>query len=147
MAHVKYHVAKEAFLKGTIDLSTDDIRAALVMTGTTCDTENDGIATCANFTTADEFDGVGYTSGGVALTGEAVAIDTTNDRAEFDAADVTGLSYANGTRQIAGILLIKFNTTFADSMPIAYIDSGGFPVNGASLGSIVWNQEGVLQLA
>lgn len=147
MAHVKYNVAKEALLKGTIDFSSDDIRVVPVMSNTTCDTENDGIATCANFTTLDEFDGSSYTSGGIALTSEAVAIDAANDRAEFDAADVTGLSYGDGTRQIAGLLLIKFVTALSSSIPIAYIDSGGFPVDGSNFGAIAWNQEGILQVA
>jgi hypothetical protein len=40
MASVTYNVAKTAIGNGSIDLDTDDLRIALVMTNTTVDTEN-----------------------------------------------------------------------------------------------------------
>lgn len=148
MAHVKYNSAKTRFLNGGIDLDADDIRVLLLMSNTTCDTENDGISTVGDFTTLDNFDGTGYTAAsGIALASEAVVTDDANDRAEFDAADVTGLSLGDGTRQIQGLLLIKFVTDVNSSYPIVYINSGGFPVNGSNLSGITWNSQGILQLA
>jgi hypothetical protein len=139
--------AKEQILLGTWDFSsgTPDIRVALMMTNTTCDIEKDK-ATNAGYTTLDEFDGSGYSSGGVALTSEAVSEDGANNRAEFDAADVTFSSVGAGTRQIAGALLYAFVTNFNSSVPIAWIDTGGFPVtaNGGDI-LISWNAEGILQ--
>ena len=138
--------AKEQLLLGTIDFSADDIRVALLMTNTTADTEK-GAATIAGYTTVDDFDGSGYTAGGAALAGEAVAEDTGNNRGEFDATDLTFSSLGAGTRQIAGALVYKFVTNFNSSIPIAWIDTGGFPItaNGGDI-TLQWNAEGILQL-
>jgi hypothetical protein len=138
--------AKEQLLLGTLDFSTDDIRVALMMTNTTVDTEKDK-ALVSGYTTLDEFDGSGYTTGGVALTSEAVTEDGANNRGEFDAADAVFTSVGAGTRQIAGALVYKWVTNFTSSIPIAWIDTGGFPVtaNGGTI-TVTWNAEGILQL-
>jgi len=145
MASFVYDNAKEQILLGTIDFSTDDMRVALLMTNTTADTEKDK-ATIAGFTTVDDFDGAGYSAGGSALAGEAVAEDGANNRAEFDATNLTFSSLGAGTRQIAGALLYKFVTDFNSSLPVAWIDSGGFPItaNGGDI-TLQWNAEGILQ--
>jgi len=146
MASHVYDNAKEQLLLGTIDFSTDDIRVALLMTNTTADTEKSA-ATVAGFTTDDDFDGSGYTAGGAALAGEAVSEDGANNRGEFDATDLTFSSLGAGTRNIQGALVYKFVTSFSASIPIAWIDTGGFPVtaNGGDI-TITWNAEGILQL-
>jgi hypothetical protein len=138
--------AKEQLLLGALNFSTDDIRVALMMTNTTVDTEKDK-ALVSGYTTLDEFDGSGYTTGGVALTSEAVTEDGANNRGEFDAADAVFTSVGAGTRQIAGALVYKFVTNFTSSIPIAWIDTGGFPVtaNGGTI-TVTWNAEGILQL-
>ena len=122
------------------------MRVLLVMTNTTADTEEDSV-TIGGVTTLDEFDGSGYSAGGAALAAEAVNKDTANDRAEFDATDLTFASLGAGTRQIAAALLYKFVTSVALSLPVAYIDSGGFPIsaNGGDI-TLQWNVEGILQL-
>lgn len=146
MANFTYNVAKAAFFKGDIDFDADDIRVVPVMENTTCDTENDGIATFADFATDDEFDGSGYSSGGIALASEAATQDDTDDEGVFDAADVSGLSYSDGSRDIVGVVLIKFQSTLGGSLPIAFIDTGGFPVAGSNFTGIAWNAEGILNL-
>jgi hypothetical protein len=126
-------------------MDTDDIRVLLVMTNTTADTEDD-VNTFAGFTTLDEFDGANYTSGGVALTGEAISEDAANNRAEFDANDATFTAIGAGTRQVQAMIVYKFNTTVSDSEPLIFIDTGGFPfsANGGNV-TVQWNAEGILQ--
>ena len=81
MASVVYNQFKQYIANGTIDLDTDNIWAALVMTNTTVDTENDGIEHIGDFTTLDECDGSGYVR--KEMTSKAVNLDDPNDRAEF----------------------------------------------------------------
>jgi len=145
MADFVYDNAKEQLLLGALDFSTDDMRVALLMTNTTADTEK-AAATVGGFTTPDDFDGSGYTAGGAALAGEAVTEDGANNRGEFDATNLTFSALGAGTRNIAGALLYKFVTNFNSSIPIAWIDSGGFPVtaNGGDI-TLNWNAEGLIQ--
>lgn len=123
MSALFYNVGLSGLVDGTIDLDGDDIRVLLVMTNTTVDSENSGISTVNDFTTLDNFDGSGYTpASGLSLSGGSVSIDASNRRAEFDANDISGLSLGNGTRQIQGLLFIKFVTNVNSSIPIAFDD-------------------------
>jgi hypothetical protein len=146
MADFVYNEAKRAIAEGEIDFGSggSDLRVLLVMTNTTADTEDDK-NTFAGFTTLDEFDGANYTTGGLALQSEAVNEDAANNRAEFDAADITFSGIGAGTRNIQAAILYKWTTNVNSSMPIAYIDSGGFPIaaNGGDL-TMQWNAEGIL---
>lgn len=146
MANIVYDNAKRALLAGEIDLNADDIRCLLVMTNTTADTEKAKL-TISGFTTLDEMDGSGYSR--QALTGEAVAVDGTNNRGEFTASDITFQNVSAGTRSVAGAILYQFITNDTDSVPIAYIDTAGslaFPLspNGGSI-IIAANAEGLIQ--
>lgn len=142
-----YNEAKKQLATGGIDFSSADIRVLLVMTNTTADTEDD-VNTFAGFTTLDELDGSGYSSGGSALSGEAVNEDASNNRAEFDATDLTFSSIGVGTRQVQAAIVYKFITDLNSSIPIAYIDTGGFPfwTNGGNI-SFTWNAEGIIQIS
>jgi hypothetical protein len=110
-------------INGTIDLNTSDIRARLVMTNTTCDTEIDAINTLSNYTTIDVGDATGYAD--VALTTETVTANDTDNRGDFDtASDIvfTGLS-GNATRNYQGVLLYKYvDGTNANDIPLAFIE-------------------------
>ena len=114
------------------------------MTNTTADTEED-TALMNAFTTIDECDATGYAR--VALTGEAVTADNTNDRAEFDADDAsfTGLS-GDATRDIQGVLVYKHVTNDTDSIPICFVDFSADVTKFATQIDIPWNAEGILQL-
>lgn len=147
MASAMPNSAKTNLINGTIDLDTHDIRARLCMTNTTCDTEIDGIEDLADYTTIDPCDASGYAD--VALTGEAVNADDTNDRAEFDANDVefSGLG-GNATRDIQGVLLYKYvDGTNANDLPIVFIDFGGAKAKESTKITVQWDAEGILQLA
>lgn len=134
-------------MNGTIDLDTNDIRARLCMNTTTCDTEVDAINTLVNYTLIDVANATGYAD--VALTSEVVAADNANDRAEFDAADVSfaGLS-GNATRDYQGVLIYKYvDGTNTNDIPIAFIDfTADIPATATQV-DIPWSIEGILQLA
>jgi hypothetical protein len=144
-----YKGGKQAMAKADIDMDTVDYRIALLMTNTTADTEKDAttISGGTGFTTLDEYDGTGYAR--VALTSEAVAYDDANDRVEIDASDLAPAwaALGAGTRQAQGLLLFAFITNDASSIPLAWIDTGGFPFSGnGGAVNITWNAEGILQV-
>jgi hypothetical protein len=134
-------------MNGGLDLDTDDIRARLVMTNTTCDTEVDAINDLADYTTIDASDATGY--GDVALADEAVAADDPNDRAEFDATDISfeGLS-GDATRAYQGVLLYKYvDGTDANDLPVMFVEFGETIPATATQVNVTWNAEGIAQLA
>jgi len=145
MASLVFNIAKSGLMDGTIDLNSHDIRCALLMTNTTADTDTD-VDTVSAITTLDECNSSGYAR--VALTGEAVNTDDTNDRAEFDANDVsfTGLG-GNASRDIQGVLVYKHVTDDTDSIPICFVDFTADIPSTATQIDIPWNSEGILQLS
>lgn len=143
MASLVYQNAIGKMMSGDLDMNADDIRVALLMTNTTADTEAD-VDLMNGFTTLDECDSTGYAR--VALTSEAVNIDDTNDRAEFDAADAsfTGLG-GDATRDIQGALIYKHVTNDTDSIPICFVDFTADIPSTATQIDIPWDAEGILQ--
>lgn len=143
MASQVYNEAKRGIAAGEIDLNADDMRIRLLMTNTTADTENDAIVNIADFTTLDTFDGANYVD--KALASEAVNKDDANDRAEFDADDLTWTALGAGTRSIAGALLYKYvDGTDANDLVVAWIEFSATP-DGNNF-QLNWNAEGILQL-
>lgn len=151
MASVVYNQFKKYSADGTIDLDTDNVYAALVMTNTTVDTENDGIEHVDDFTTLDECDGANYVRKKLSTT--AVNLDDGNDRAEFDADDITWSALGNGTRSLQGVLLYVDADDDGDSADdasndvIAFIEFSSNQDPGGSDFTIQWDSEGILQLA
>lgn len=145
MANFVYTKAKHLLLAGDIDFDEagDDIRVLLVMTNTTIDTEEDEDF-IGDFTTLDEYDGANYAR--QTIDNQVTAEDEANDRGEFDGDNVTIANLGVGTRQCQALLIFHFVTNDADSVPIAYIDQGGFPFdgNGGNV-TITWNAEGIIQ--
>jgi hypothetical protein len=82
MTKFVYTPALAAIAKGEIDLATDDIRAALVMTNTTADTDEDA-EFVGDVGTLDEYNGAGYAR--QALTTQVVTANLGADQAEFTA--------------------------------------------------------------
>lgn len=147
MASAIPNSAKANLINGTIDLNTHDIRARLVMTNTTCDTEVDAINTLSNYTTIDPCDATGYAD--VALASEAVNVDDTNNRAEFDATDITfsGLG-GDATRALQGVLLYKYvDGTNTNDIPVCYVDFPATKPSTTTSLTVTWDAEGILQLA
>jgi len=123
MASLIPNSAKANLINGTIDLNTSDIRARLVMTNTTCDTEIDAITNLSDYTTIDPGDATGYAD--VALDTETVTANDADNRGDFDTATnivFSGLS-GDATRDYQGILLYKYvDGTNANDIPLAYVD-------------------------
>lgn len=145
MANFVYTNAKRAILAGEIDLASDDIRALIVMTNTTADTDEDA-ATLGAITTLDEFDGSGYTR--QALTTTEVTADAANDRGVFSADDVTFANVSAGTRSAAAFVIYKHVTDDTDAVPLLYIDTVTgitlpFAPNGGDV-LLNWAASGVL---
>ena len=81
-------------------------------------------STTASYTTSAEVSGTGYTAGGVALSSQAVAFDTTNKVAYFDAADPSwssatitarGALIYNNTKSNASIAILDFASDYSSS--------------------------------
>lgn len=99
-----------------------------------------------------ELSGTGYTggfggAGRKALASKTYTEDDANDRAEFDAADLTWTAINAGTVAQANILDETGASDDTGTEVVANIDTGGFPVvtNGGDL-TIAWNAEGIIQL-
>lgn len=151
MASRVYNSFKQLSAKGTIDLDTHNIWVALLMTNTTADTENDSKEHIGQLTTLDECDGANYVR--KALGSKAVNLDDGNDRAEFDAADVTWSALGNGTRAIQGVLVYVdtdndgASADDASNDIIAWIEFAATQNPGGGDFTVSWNAEGILQLA
>lgn len=145
MASHMFNKAKQSLVNGGIDLDTDDIRVALLMSNTTADSENDGIVFVGDIGTLDEHDGSAYVR--KALASEAVNLDDANDRAEFDATDVVWTALGAGTRTCVGALLYKHVTNDADSPVIAWVEFASAVTNDGTDFTITWNAEGILQFS
>lgn len=150
MADVVFNIAKKMLLDATLDLDTDTLKAVLVMTNTTADTEIDA-DTVSAITTLDEYDGSGFTwghgnTGRKTVGSKTVTVDDTDDEGVFDStADITWSSLGAGTRANQGMLLIREGTTNdTDAIPIAFFDAS-FTGNGGDV-TIQFNAEGILNL-
>lgn len=122
-----------------------DVRAILVMTNTTVDTEVAAgtISYVGDYTTLDECDGANYSR--QSLTSEAAAADDANARAEFDADDVTWTSLGASTRDVQGVLLYEHVTNDADSIPLMFIEfSTNYTPDGSNF-QVQWDDEGIAQ--
>lgn len=83
----------------------------------------------------------GYVTGGATVTGVAVTTVTTND-AKFDADDTTWTASGGSITASYGIL---YNSTDADSPPVAFIDFDGSKSAGSGANfTIAWNASGIL---
>lgn len=122
----------------------DDLRVALVMTNTTCDTEEE-TALMNAFTTLDETAGTNYAR--KTLSSQAVAIDTTNDRVEFDCEDLTWTALGDGARSLQGLLLLRHVTNDTDSIPLAFVEFSANQDPGGSDFTVTIDTEGLLQIA
>lgn len=131
-------------MDGTIDLGADTIQVMLVTSSYTPNADHDFIDLGGSDAVSAELSGSGYSR--KTLASKSISEDDTNDRAEFDAADVTWSSIDAGTAAAA----VVFKSTGVDttSVIIAYIDTGGFPIttNGGDL-TVTWNAEGIIQLS
>lgn len=99
--------------------------------------------------TAEEFAGTGYTRADGEPANPTITEDNANDRAEYDADDVTFSGLNGDTIQFA--ILAKQGgadwTTFGDDPLLAYLTSANFPLatNGGDV-TLTFDSEGIWQI-
>lgn len=146
MASRIYNEALRAIAAGEIDLNAADIRAKLLMTDTTADTQNDAVVYVADITTLDVSDAGGYAD--IDMASLAVNKDDPNDRAEFTAATLvySGLD-GLATRDYQGVLLYVYVDGGAGDKVLAFIDFTADIPKAATQVTVPWNAEGIIQFA
>jgi hypothetical protein len=129
---------KALLMNGGLDLDTQDIRVLLCTASFTPSVDHNFVSEVTN-----ECTGTGYAR--TALTSESVTEDDTNDRAVFDAADVTWTGANFGTPAYA--VIYRFVTNDADS-PIIAVHTITSPVatNGGDY-TLVWSANGLIRAA
>lgn len=139
MTSIVFNKGKTEILNGGINLLTDTIKVALVGSGYAPDKDVDAFYGDIS----NEVSGTGYSAGGKILTNKSVAQDDANDRAAFDADDVT---WPVATITVRGAVLYKDTGTDSNSPLIAYIDFGqDFSKTGADF-TIQWDSAGIFFL-
>lgn len=108
----------------------DTYKAVLVMSNTTAAAEYLTDTFIGQITTIDRFDGSGYA--------DLTLLNRVRVAPYLHAADMVWVNLGNGTRQIAGIIIIKFVTNDADSPIVAWIPSstwgsGNFDPGGTTI--------------
>jgi hypothetical protein len=139
MASAFYNNFKKKIQDGSIDMDTDTIKLALTTSSYT-----------PNIDSHDFFDditnevvGTGYTAGGYSLANKSVTVDTGNDRAVFDADDITS---TNTTVTFRYGILYKSTGVAGTSPLIAVIDFSTDRVYTAETVLISWNSTGIFYL-
>lgn len=151
MANFVYNRAAYNIARGNLNLSSATLKMMLVTSAYTPNRDHDFIDMGGASDPADaELSGTGYAAGfGGAgrktVANKAFSEDDANDRGEMDCDDITWPGINAGIA--AAAILIRENTTDADSDLIAYFDSG-FPktTNGGDL-TLVVNAEGLLHFS
>lgn len=140
MANILYNSAKKDLITGAIDLDTDTIKAMLV---TSTYSPNMDTHTKKSDVT-NEVSGTGYTAGGVTLASITVTQDNTNDKAVFDAAD---LSWSTATITARGLVIYKDTGTGSTSPLLCYLDFGSDVASTAGTFSVQFSSSGILALS
>lgn len=159
MASLVYNKAKQEIADGALDLDTDTkVKVMLVNSGYTPDADHEVVdAGGASDPIDAEIVATNYTggyggAGRLALATRVVNLDLTNDRAEFDADDLTWTSLGGATNDtIVAAIIIKEDHLGAtgndtETRLIAYVDVADTTTNGGDF-TIQWNAEGILQFA
>lgn len=123
MANVLYAKGWKKILEGAAGINLlGDIRLALVMTNTTCDTENDSIEFLDDFTTLDEMDGSGYARLALSTATPTVSHDTTRNSIKLVCASHPVFpTLSAGTRNVQGVLYyVNVLGDDTQSVPLIY---------------------------
>jgi len=140
MASFTYNNAKLSLGKGEIAWGTDTFYVSLHTSSYTPNQDTDQYFSDVS----GEVSASGsYTAGGLALSGATSSIDTTLNRAEFDAADTT-LTGFTGTFRYA--IVRKYNATASLSRLVALVDFGSDVAVTAGSYTITWNADGVFYI-
>jgi len=144
MADIIYNKAKAQIFSGDMDLDADTFKVALLEASGDQDPDDATVQAVLARGGTTELTSSGYSR--QTLTSLAVNQDDTNDRAEWDAADVTFSSVSQASsEQVVGYLVYKEVNDDSDSIPILLVDSiSAITPNGSDI-KITWNAEGIMQ--
>lgn len=152
MASFVYNKAAQEIADGTVDLLNDTIKTMLV-TSTYTPNRDDLVVDAggANDALDAEISVSGYTggwggSGRKALTGKTLTTDNTNDRAEFDADNLTWSTLGTGATIAAMIVIKEGGANDTTSRLIAYLDVTDTPTNGGDV-TFTFDAEGIIQFS
>ncbi len=124
MTNVMYAKGWKKVYEGASGINVlGDIRLALVMTNTTCDTENDSIEFLDDFTTLDEYDGTGYARLALSTATPSFTHDTTRNSLKLVCTSHPAFPTlsGDGTRNVQGVLYyINVLADDAQSVPLIY---------------------------
>jgi hypothetical protein len=147
-----YNKAAEELNNGTINLLTDAIRTILVnSTYTAARTDLVADAGGSNDVVDAEINVTGYSrgwggTGRKALASKTVAVDQANNRAEFDAADLTWTGLGSGATIAAMVLVKEGVANDTTTRLIAYLDVTDTATNGGDIG-FTFDTEGIIQFS
>ena len=140
MASGSYNRGVKELLNGTTDFLTATIKCALLATATpyTYNPDHDFMdAGGANDPTDAELSVTGYTggfggAGRKTLASKTITENDTDNRVEFDAADLTWTVLSTG-QTIEGAVIIKEVTNDAATVLYAFLDPTNVPTNGSDI--------------
>lgn len=146
MASGVYNNGKANIANGTIDLIADTIKVMLVSSAYTFDPDHDFVSSI----NANEVSVTGYVggfggAGRKTLAGKTVTKDNVNDRAVFDANDVSWTGLGAGAT-LGGAVVLKEITNDGASIPICFMDPADLPTNGSDI-NLVFDATGILWLS
>jgi len=140
MASGIYNRFKANLMSGAVNLDSggDTIKVALLDDNHSFVADHDTWSDVS----ANEISGTGYTAGGETLTNQSVTQDDTNDKAVFDADDVSWTS-ATFTAYHA----VLYDDTLASDDLICSIDFGGAKSVSNGTFTIQWDADGIITLS
>lgn len=123
-----------------MNLGSDTLKVCLLTAAYTPDVDNH--TTYADVS-ANELAGSGnYTTGGATMSSNAVTADDTNNRAKFDAVDVTWPALTmSAAAQYAAI----YNTSDSNNL-LLYVDFGDTIDSGGSDFTLIWHSNGIFYI-
>lgn len=139
MASFVYNNAKEAFLNGDIDLTSDTIKLSLHTSSYTPDQDAHDFY---DDVTNEVSNSGSYSAGGATLS-VTVSQDNTDDEGVFDATDV---SFTSATITARYAVIYKSTGNSATSLLIALIDFGTDQTSTAGTFTISFAAEGIVNL-
>ncbi len=157
MANLVYNTGKLRLVSGAtgeIDLLVDVIKImALEANDDPDDPDEEFVAGVLGAGDALELTSTGYTggfggAGRLTLASKTLTVDQANNRAEFDAADITWTSISQAAAEtLVGLVMLTEITNDAASPVIMAIDTAtGLPLtpNGSDI-TVTWDAQGLLQ--
>jgi len=140
MANFIYNAAKVSLGKEEIDWVNDTVKVAMTTSTYTPDKDTD--VYFSDIT--NEVSGTGYTAGGFTLANKTVTQDNTNDRAVYDADDIS----ESPVTIAAYRYLVVYQSTGVDSTSrlLCLIDLGSDQTVDNDILDITWTASGVFYL-